>query len=132
IGPVCACSQICKITVAKPTKPTKLFTFEHPVQVSRFLQVSGGKPGESVEGKRLLLIREVDIFCMKVHYTAQGVAAVDHGAGAHNHLGSTQYVRVDIDDILQVSTAKNGVIHPHAIHYDQYGVGAKATNHGAA
>ena len=63
----------------------------------------------------------------KVDHTSERVAAVQHAARPHDDLCLGHGKRVDGGGILKMSSAVNGVVHPHTIHHKQHSVGLKST-----
>ena len=66
------------------------------------------------------------------HHTAHRIAAVHHAGWAKNHLRTLRGEGVQIDDVLDVSAAKNGRVHAHSVHRINQSIGGKPPNHGTA
>ena len=67
----------------------------------------------------------------KMHHPTQGVAAVQHAARAHDHVGALDGKRVHGAGVLNVPCTVDGVVHPDAVHDQQDPVRLETSQHGA-
>src|SRR5699024_11073907 len=98
------------------------------------LVVGGAVASHPVYAYRLFFftIGKLGIFRLEIHNPAERITAIDDRPRAKKNFGIGQGVGIDGDYILQVSTAKDSVVHANAIYGNKYRVGGKAPNHGAA
>ena len=67
----------------------------------------------------------------EVHHTTQGIAAVQHTAWTHQHVGADDRKWVDASCILDVARPVNGVVHADPIDHEKDPVGLKTSENRA-
>ena len=99
------------------------------VGVGRLLFICGRKAKIYISANSAAKMRLQRTEC---HHPAHRVAAVHHAGRAKNHLRPFRGERIQVDYVLNVSTAKDGRIHAHPVHRVDHSIGGKTPNHGTA
>ena len=130
---VAAHAQVGEVAVGHAGQQAPPLGTDVEVEVAGALEVGGGVAGHRVAAdQQLTRIGQLGAERVEVHHAADRVAAVDHRAGAVDHLPALEREGIQVDDVLQVAAAEDGVVHAHAIGDDQHAVGREAADHRAA
>ena len=68
----------------------------------------------------------------ETHDAPDGVAAIHDARRTKHHFSAVHSIRIEVDNVLNVSGAKDGRVHAHSVHRINKSVGSKAPNHGAS
>ena len=69
---------------------------------------------------------------MEIHHASDGVASIQDGPRAEDDLSIFDHVWIDGDDILQITTSEDGIIHSDTISHDEHAVGCEPPDHRAS